>query len=368
MEKVLKNLIKGLNGLIPLFFAFLLGGVFTLIIGYNPLMVYGMIVRNGFGSFGGWMQTLGFATPLMMTGIATAFAFKSGIWNIGVEGQLYMGAMAAALAGGGYFFFGGLPSVVHIPVAVLLGALCGMLYAVIPALLKAYLSVNEVVTTIMLNYAAAYFTTYLVKGHFQGSETYDATEAVMSTAIIPKLITKYRVTYALFIAIAIILIVWFIIKRTKFGYEISAIGRQLEFSEAAGMRVKRKILLIFLISGAIAGVAGATEILGVNKNFTPNFSTNPGLGWQGYFIAVLARQNPIAVLIIAILFGGFRYGSIAVQSKLGIPLDLLNIIQGSLIIFYSIQYLREDKDYLAMFNKKKIRQLGAEKAAEGSER
>lgn len=351
-EKIAKQAKAVLNVLIPLIFAFSVGAIFTLIIGYSPFKVYGLIIKNGFGSFGGWMQTLGFATPLMLTGIATAFAFKSGLWNIGVEGQLYMGAIAAAVVGGGYYFFDKLPGILHLIVAILMGALFGMLYAAIPALLKAFLSINEVVTTIMLNYAAIYFTTYLVKGHYQGSETYDSTEAVMPSAIIPKLMTKYRVTFALFLAIAIILIVWFVVKKTKFGYEISAIGRQLEFSEAAGMRVKKKIILIFLVSGAIAGIAGATEILGVNKNFTPNFSTNPGLGWQGYFIAVLSKQNPIAVLIIAILFGGFRYGSIAVQSTMGIPLDLLNIIQGSLIIFYSIQYLDENKQYFKKFKER----------------
>lgn len=333
-----------LNVIIPLFFAFLVGAIFALIAGYNPITVYGTILAKGFGSIGGIMQSLGFATPLIMTGIATAFAFKSGIWNIGVEGQLYMGAMATALIGGGYFGIN-LPAGMHVVVALLAGALLGMLFACIPAALKAFLGVNEVVTTIMLNFAATYFTTYLVKCQFQGSATYDSTESILSTAIIPKLDPRYRVTYALFLAIAIVMVIWFVSKRTKFGYEISAIGRQLEFSEAAGMRVKKKIFIMFIISGAIAGLAGGSEMLGVNKQFTPNFSTNPGLGWQGYFICVLSQQNPLAVLIIAIIFGGFRYGSIALQSQIGLPLDLLNIIQGSLILFYSIQYLVPGKKY-----------------------
>lgn len=336
-----------LNVLLPLLFAFTVGAIFALIAGYNPLVVYSTIFKSSFGSLGGIMQSLGFATPLMMTGIAIAAAFKAGIWNLGVEGQLYIGAMATALVGGGYFGFAemGLPSWLHITIALVAGAVFGMLYACIPAALKAYLAVNEVVTTIMLNYAATHFTTYLVKVHFQGSATYDSTNMVMRSAVIQKLNVNYRVTWALFIAIAIILIIWFIQRKTKFGYEISAIGRQLEFSEAAGMRVKKKIFIMFMISGAIAGIAGGTEMLGVNKQFTPNFSTNPGLGWQGYFICVLSRQNPLAVLIIAIIFGAFRYGSIALQSEIGLPLDLLNIVQGSLIIFYSIQYLNPAKRF-----------------------
>ncbi len=343
--KTSKRVCSVLNVIIPLFFSFMIGAIFASIAGYNPLVVYSTIFKSSFGSYGGIMQSLGFATPLMMTGIAIAFAFKAGIWNLGVEGQLYIGAMAAALVGGGYFGISelNLPPWLHITLAILAGALFGTLYACIPAALKAYLGVNEVVTTIMLNYAATYFTTYLVKCHFQGSATYDSTQMIMRTAMIAKLDRSYRVTWALFIGIAIVLIVWFIQRKTKFGYEISAIGRQLEFSEAAGMRVKKKIFIMFMISGAIAGIAGATEMLGVNKQFTPNFSTNPGLGWQGYFICVLSAQNPIAVLIIAVIFGAFRFGSIALQSQIGLPLDLLNIVQGSLIIFYSIKYLNPAK-------------------------
>lgn len=344
-SKWLDRLVFLVNTLLPLFFAFLVGAVFALIIGYNPLEVYGVILRGAFSTPGGWMQSLGFACPIIMTGIATAFAFQSGLWNIGVEGQLYIGAFASALVGGGYFFFDKLPAAIQAPAAILAGALMGMLYALIPALLKAYLNIDLVVTTIMFNYIAIGVTEYLVKAFFQGNQSYDSTNAIMPTAIIPKFSSRYRLTYAIYIAVAIVAVVWFILKRTRFGYEIGAVGRQLEFSEAVGMRVRKKILQVFLISGAIAGIAGACEILGVNKNFTPGFSTNPGLGWQGYFVAVLARNNPLAVLIIAIAFGGFRYGSISAQSKLGVPLDLLNIIQGALIMFYAIEYVYRHTDY-----------------------
>lgn len=356
--KLKKHAVSLLNIVIPLLFAFGVGAIFALIIGYNPLKVYGMIIKAAFGTGGGWMQTLGFACPIIMTGIATAFAFKAGLWNIGVEGQLYIGAMAAALVGGGYYFFGDLPSFLHLPLALLMGMVFGALFALIPAMLKAYLSINEVVTTIMLNYVAIDFTTYLVKAWYQGDQSYDSTYNVMESALIPKLISKYRLTFAIFIAVLIVFIIWFVLRKTRFGYEIGAIGRQLEFSEAAGMRVKRKIIQVFLVSGAIAGIAGATEILGVNKNFTPEFSTNPGLGWQGYFVAVLAKDNPIAVLIVAIIFGGFRYGSIATQSKTGVPLDLLNIIQGALIMFFAIQYVSDNFEWFKKRREKRLAKGG----------
>lgn len=343
-----------MNRLIPLFLAFMVGAAFALIIGHNPFEVFGLIIQGGFGSVGNWMMTLGFACPIIMTGIATAFSFKAGVWNIGIEGQLYMGAYAAALVGGGYYGIDalGLPSYIHIPLALLAGAAAAVAFAMIPALLKALLNVNVVVSTMMLNYIATGLTNFMCKAFHQGNQSYDSTYSVMDTAIISKLDSRYRVTWAIFIAVAVVILITFILKRTKFGYEINAIGRQLEFSEATGMRVKKKIILLFVVSGVIAGLAGATEVLGVNKNFTPGFSGDPGLGWEGYYVAVLAENNPIAVFIIAILFGGFRFGSISAQSKIGMPLDLLNIIKSTMILFYAIRYLKPDAKIFNLFGKK----------------
>ena len=348
-----------MNRLIPLFLAFLVGAIFAMIIGYSPFEVYGLIIKGGFGSLSSWMMTLGFACPIIMTGIATAFSFKAGVWNIGIEGQLYIGAYAAALVGGGYYGIGalGLPPLVHILLALLAGALFAALFALIPALLKAVLNVNVVVSTMMLNYIAIGLTNFLCKAFHQGNQSYDSTYAVMDTAVIPKIDPRFRVTYAIFLAVAVVAVITFILKRTKFGYEVNAIGRQLEFSEATGMRVKKKIILLFLVSGIIAGLAGATEVLGVNKNFTPDFSGNPGLGWEGYFVAVLADNNPIAVLIIAILFGGFRFGSISAQSKIGMPLDLLNIIKSTMILFYAVRYLKPDAKIFNLFGMENRRTL-----------
>ena len=348
-----------MNRLIPLFLAFFVGAIFAVIIGYNPFEVYGLIIKGGFGSFSNWMMTLGFACPIIMTGIATAFSFKAGVWNIGIEGQLYIGAYAAALVGGGYYGIAslGLPAYIHIPLALLAGALCATVFAMIPALLKALLNVNVVVSTMMLNYIAIGLTNFMCKAFHQGNQSYDSTYPVMDTAIIPKIDPRFRVTWAIILAIVIVLVIAFILKRTKFGYEINAIGRQLEFSEATGMRVKKKIILLFLVSGVIAGLAGASEVLGVNKNFTPGFSGDPGLGWEGYFVAVLAENNPIAVLIIAIIFGGFRFGSISAQSKIGMPLDLLNIIKSTMILFYAVRYMKPDAKIFHLFGSDNGRML-----------
>ena len=169
-DNLKRRSIPVLNAVIPLAFAFALGAIFTMIAGYNPLTVYGLILKTAFTSGGGWMQTLGFACPIILTGIATAFAFQSGLWNIGVEGQLYFGAFAAALVGAGYFGLDCIPVGLQMPLSVLAGILAGMLYAAIPALLKAYLNANVVVTTIMLNYIANELTEFLTKAFFQGDQ------------------------------------------------------------------------------------------------------------------------------------------------------------------------------------------------------
>ncbi|MCU6735779.1 ABC transporter permease [Diplocloster agilis] len=327
------------NILIPVTLAFGVGAVFCLMIGYNPWTVFGVIIRGGFGSKAGWMQTLGFSCPIIMTSMATALCFKGGVWNLGMEGQLYMGAYAAALVAGGYYGMSSIPAGLQIPIALAVSMGVGVLYALIPGLLKAYLNTNVVVTTIMFNYVAIGLTEFMCKAFHQGDQSYDATFKIMSTATIPKLNESYRVTYAIFAAVFIAVVITFVMKKTRFGYELSAIGVQQEFAEATGMRVKRKIVQVFMVSGAVAGLAGATEVTGVNKNFTPNFSKDPGLGWEGYFVAVLTNNNPVACFFVAILFGGFRYGSIVAQSNLGISLDLLNIIKACLILFYAVKYL-----------------------------
>ena len=329
------------NRIIPLILAFLVGAIFCLVIGYNPLTIYAYILKGAFGSLSGVMQSLGYACPIIMTSLATAFCFKAGVWNIGVEGQLYFGAYAAAIIGAGYYGLDAIPDVLKMPAALLGGALAGMLYAIIPALLKAYLNIDVVVTTIMFNNIAIGFCNFMCKAWHQSRETsYDSTDYIADAAVIPKFVGKYRATYAIFLALFIAVVIVFIVKKTRLGFEMTCLGRQFEFSEAAGMRAKSKIIIVFMVSGIIAGLAGATEVLGVNKNFIPAFSQNPGLGWEGYYVASLTGSNPFASVIVSIIFGGFRYGSISAQSKLGMPLDLLNIIKSTMILFYAIQYLR----------------------------
>lgn len=337
--KTKRAVVSVANVLLPLVFALAVGAVCLLMIGRNPLEIYGFLVQKTLLDPGGLMNSLGYATPLLMTGIATALSYSANVYNMGIEGQMYIGSWFATWIG---FTVTGLSKPLHIALCLVGGAVLGMLYALVPAILKACFKINEVVTTIMLNNVAIIFTSYLTNGPFADNVGYAATYAVAETAQISRINSRYRVTWAIFIAVGILLLVWILMKKTRLGYEISALGKQKEFADAVGMRVSRKIFVVFMIGGAIAGVAGATEIMGVNIRFTPSWSVNPGLGWDGQAVCLLANRSPIGILVTAILFGAFKYGGVVLQSKMGISLDIVNIIKSALILFLAARYLTVD--------------------------
>ncbi|QTQ12987.1 ABC transporter permease [Treponema parvum] len=329
-----KRMFRIIDVILPLVFAFGVGSVFSIICKCNPFKLYGYIIKKAFGSLGGILNTLGFATPIIMTGIATAFSIRAAIWNMGIEGQVFVGAFATALAG---YLVKGLPSFIHVPICLLIGAAFGALYALIPGILKAKFRINEVVTTVMLNSIATTVTTFMTQTYLSTGDAYVHTEFIENTARLTKFVSRYRCSTAFIIAIIIWSILYFVLSNTKFGYEVGCIGRQLEFSDAVGMRVSKKIIIIFVIGGAIAGVAGATEIMGVNFNFTPTFSTNPGIGWDGFFVCILSASEPMGILVYSIIFGALRYGAIVAQTGLGVPLDLINVVKSTMILFEAIK-------------------------------
>ncbi len=323
---------------IPLVFAFVVGSIFSLICGTSPFTLYGYIIKKAFFSLGGLLNTLGYATPIIITGMATVLSLRAGIFNMGVESQVIMGGLIAGLAG---YMIPGLPTFVHIPLCLGLAAVCASCLALIPGILKAKLRINEVVTTVMLNSITAQVATFLTNNYLGTGDAYPHTEYILETARLAKLNSRYRCTVAIFIALAIWLLLYILLKKTKLGYEINCIGKQWEFSDAVGMRVSRKIIMIFAIGGAVAGIAGATEIMGVNYNFTPTFSANPGIGWDGFYACILSGNNPVGILIYAIVFGALRYGAMAAQTGLGVPLDLINIIKSTLVLFMAVKLVRQ---------------------------
>ena len=324
--------------LIPLMFAFLVGSIFSLICDTNPFTLYGYIIKRAFFSKGGLLNTLGYATPIIITGMATVLSLRAGIFNMGVESQVIIGGLISGLAG---YMIPGLPKVAHILVCLGLSAACASCLALIPGILKAKLRINEVVTTVMLNSITLQVATFLTNNYLGVGDAYPHTEYILETARLAKLDSRYRCTIAIYIALAIWLALYILLKKTKLGYEIDCIGKQWEFSDAVGMRVSKKITIIFALGGAVAGIAGATEIMGVGYNFTPNFSANPGIGWDGFYACILSGNNPVGILLYAVIFGALRYGAMAAQTGLGVPLDLINIIKSTLVLFMAVKLLKQ---------------------------
>jgi simple sugar transport system permease protein len=313
--------------IISILLAFLTGAIILFATGYSPLEAYSALFIGSFGDVTSIGLTFSKATPILFTALAFIFTYKSGLFNIGAEGQLLVGGFAAALVGISI----DLPSIIHVPLALLAAAVIGGLWGFIPAVLKVWLGAHEVITTMMLTYVAAYFTSYLVNYPFKAPGWVPQTVPVASTAELPRLLQMSQVSVALFLSFVLVFVTWYIFQKTSFGYEIRAIGLNASAAENAGINVKRGMVVAFLISGAIAGLGGAGEILGVHRRFIDGFS--PGYGWDGLAVALVGGLHPVGVLLASILFGALRSGGIIMTRVVGVPLDLIFLLQALVILY-----------------------------------
>jgi len=259
-----------------------------------------------------------------------ALGFKSGLFNIGAEGQLYVGAIAATFVG---FSVHGLPLFVHLPLAIAAGFLGGALWGFIPGILKARTGAHEVIVTIMLNYVSYQLITWILRQTwYQRPGRSDPVSPVVdASATIPALIDGLRVNWAFVLALVAAVLVSWLLFRSTLGFEFRAVGFNPSAARYAGMNISRTLILTLSISGGLAGLAGTTEILGVNKALTPGFS--PGYGFDGIAIALLGGSTPLGVVLAALLFGVLRAGATPMQAATGIPIDLVVVIQALVIMF-----------------------------------
>lgn len=320
--------------LLSVVMALIVGAVFMLFAGQNPIEAYWMMFEGGFVGTENILNTLQRATPLILTGLATLVAFGTGTFNIGVEGQLLIGAIAAAWAG---VAFTGLPPVVFPIVVLVVSMLAGALFALIPALLKVKLKVNEVITTIMMNTVALLFTQYLVNYPLRESAMAARTAPVAKSAELPQLVPYSQASIGFFIAVGCVILFWFLFSRTTLGYRMKMVGTAAPFAEYVGIDVARTAVLGMLLSGAIAGLAGAIEILGVHHRFVDPFSA--GLGFDGILVAWLGKGSPIGALFAALFYGGLKNGAMTVDLFTDIPRELANTILSIIIFFLAAEGL-----------------------------
>lgn len=330
------HLMSLLNVVIPVAAALAVGALVILAIGEDPLYTYKILIQRSLFTYRGFLKTLHFASPLILTGLAIAITFKANVFNMGVEGQAVLGAFFAGVVG---FTVKGLAPGWHVLLCLLTGVVTGLLFALIPALLKAYFKVDEMVVTLMLNYVVMEVVKFLSQGVFRDPASgYVSTYAVAESAMFKKLFDT-DLTAFFFLALGVFLVMLVVFMRSKLGYEITAIGRNPEFAEAAGMRVSRKIVIIMLISGAISGLAGAGFLMSEKYRFTLDFSGNPGLGWDGMLIALLGNHNPVGILIAAILYAALKTGSEYIGLFTSVPKDIVGVIQSVIILFLSVRFL-----------------------------
>ena len=324
-----------MNSAIALLMALLAGMIVIALSGYSPLESYKAIFGISLGTSKGFALSLSQATPLMFTGMAFALAYKVKMINTGAEGQLYAGAMAAALAGA---YITNLPSGVHILVALGLAFIAGGLVALFVAICKVYFKANEIILSLILNNVIILFTSYLANGPFrlEGSGV-GQTERIADSAVLSKLIPQTQLTTAIILAIIVAIVLQFILKKTVFGYEVEVTGNNVNAANAAGINVNKTYLITFALSGAIAGLGGAAMVLGVNYRFMEGFSS--GFGFGGISIAALAAYDPIGVIFSAFLIGILKSGTITLNRTTSIPVELVDIIQVLVLIFVAAPVL-----------------------------
>ncbi|HOB89463.1 MAG: ABC transporter permease [Bacillota bacterium] len=308
--------------------ALVVGGILIWASGYSVRDAYTNLFMGAFGGTYSLATTVLMATPLLFTGLSVAFAFQCGLFNVGAEGQLYAGAFTSAIVA---LALSPLPSVLRVTIALLAGAGAGALVGFLPGYLKAKLGAHEVITTIMLNYIAILFTTFLTKTYFKDPGPVDQTVLLPLGSRLPELISGTRVSLGVILGIVIVAFLNHVMRRTVLGYEIEVVGQNPRAAEYGGVNVSLRTVQAMMISGAVAGLAGSVEVLGTLYRFIPHFS--PGYGFTGIAVAVIAGSNLWAVIPAALLFGALQSGGQTMQLFARIPMELMTTVQGLVILF-----------------------------------
>lgn len=309
--------------------AFLIGALLIKIAGKSPLAAYRVLVHSAFGNRNNLAETLVKTIPLLLAGLGTAVAFRARIFNIGAEGQIYMGAMGAASVG---LFLGNPNLAIGIPLIIIAGFITGGIWGGIAGILKKQFKTNEIIVTLMSNYIAILFTSFMVSGPWRdpmGTEPYTA--RFSDGTILPVILPKTRLHAGIFIAMLAAIIIWWVVRNTIYGYRITVTGANEEAAKYGGIKTGRLILITMFISGGLAGLAGASEVSGLHHRVLEAFS--PGYGYTAIAIAMLGRTDPLGVAVAAFLFAALVIGVSGMQDFVGVPVSITFIIEGLVLLF-----------------------------------
>lgn len=335
--------------LIAIVVGFVVGAILLACIGINPATAYAKLIEGVFSKPKYIVWTIVYATPLVFTGLSVAFSFKTGVFNIGAEGQFVVGALAAAVVSIGL----DLPGIIHPIVCALAAMLAGAAWGAMVAWLRVKKGINEVLSFIMFNWLAFYLSNYMVNTDFLHSE--DGVEATknMSTSsliLLPDAVLDFlgckSANWGILWAIVVAIIVWFIIKRTTLGFQLRAVGFNKSAAEYAGISSNAAVMKAMAISGALAGLGGMVQLMG-NSMRISQFTGQEGFGFQGITVALMASSNPIGCIFTALFYGAMKYGG-SKLSLIGAPSEVIDIIMGVIVLFIAVSHV-----FKYFFTKKK---------------
>ena len=308
----------------------LAGAVLLALGGHDPVEAGAAMLRGAFGSRSTFMSiTLVRSVPLVLSGLAVALAFRAGVWNIGAEGQLYAGAIAAAWVG---LAGAGLPAPVLVPAVLAAAFGAGALWAVIPTLMRVRLGVGEVITTILMNFVGIHLAAYMVHGPLQESRgVFPQTDPIAEAARLPRLVPGSRLHAGFAVAVVLAGVMWLVLSRSRFGFRVRAVGESPSAARIAGrIDTVRVLVVCFLLSGAIAGLAGGVEVSGLTFALYEDLS--PGWGYTAIAVALLAGLDPLGVVVTGILFGALQAGAGAMQRDAGVPAAWVGVVEALVIL------------------------------------
>jgi ABC-type uncharacterized transport system permease subunit len=305
-------------------------GLLLLASGADPFAVYRAMARGSLGDRYAIAETLVKTIPLLLLGLGVAIAFRMQLWNIGAEGQFYLGAIAAT--GTALYLFPGWPAMLLIPAMIVAGLIGGAVWGFIPGALRAYLGANETITSLLLNYVAILFSDYLVLGPWKNPEGFGfpGTKPFPEASYLPHYGT-YRVHLGLVFGLVAAVILWIALGRTRWGYELSVMGENPRAARYAGMRTRRQIVVVMALSGALAGLAGMSEVAGIAHQLQRNLS--PGYGYTAIIVAWLGRLNPFGIVGVAFVLAAVLVGGDQLQLAVGLPSSVAPMLQGAILFF-----------------------------------
>jgi ABC-type uncharacterized transport system permease subunit len=309
--------------------ALAVGAIPIAISGVAPVRAYAALLHGAFGSTNNLAETLLKTAPLLLAGLGTALSYRGKIANIGAEGQLYMGAIGAGYVG---LFMGNIAPAAGIPLALALGFAMGALWGGIAAVLKLRFGANEVIVTLMLNYIAILLLKYLISFPWKDPKTTEPfTAHIAAGATLPILIPGTRLHAGILVAVVAALILWWVLRNTVFGYQLSVAGSNAKAAAYSGMNTGRLVLLTMLVSGGLAGLAGAGEVAGLQHRLLEGLS--PSYGYIAIAIAMLGKGRPLGVMLAAFLFAGLLVGADGMQQSVGVPVSVAMILEGLVLLF-----------------------------------